>query len=66
MNLMKYLDQHVEVTTTQGEIIKGIATDYMYPEDNNPQKESIIIETTNEDLIEIFTDEIKKIEVSSI
>jgi hypothetical protein len=63
MKLIQYLEQRVEVTTTQGETIQGLVTDYMDPEDNNPPKESIIIENANGDLIEIFADEIRQVAV---
>lgn len=41
MSFIEYLDQVVEVITTQGEIIRGIVVDHMDPEDNNPPKERV-------------------------
>lgn len=64
---MKYselFDRHagkrVKVIMTDGEIIRGKLSGYISAEDNDPDPESVIVEN-----IELFTNEIKTIEVSN-
>lgn len=43
MNLSYYEGKTVSITDIKNRIWKGKVTDYVYPEDNNPEVESIII-----------------------
>lgn len=43
MNLIKYYDKNIRIVDTKDRIWEGKVTDYVYPEDNEPEVESIII-----------------------
>ena len=43
MNLIDYEGKKVKITDTRKRIWEGKVTDYIYPEDNEPEVESIII-----------------------
>ena len=43
MNLIEYEGKKVKITDTKKRIWEGKVTDYIYPEDNEPEVESIII-----------------------
>lgn len=44
MNLIEYENKKVRITDTKKRIWEGLVTDYIYPEDNEPEGiESIII-----------------------
>lgn len=63
IDISKYeqlFDQHVVVRCTDGEVLKGILSDWTSAEDNEPDPESIIIDTVNA-LIEIFIGDIESI-----
>lgn len=65
MNLKQFEGKRVRLTTTDRDMIVGQVTDYIYPEDNEPEGiESIIVraEATNQ-LVEFYANEIKSIEV---
>ncbi|NLL91206.1 MAG: hypothetical protein GX222_02155 [Ruminococcaceae bacterium] len=64
MNLQEYEGKQVVIKTIDDEIFRGVVGDYMFAEDNNPPKESIIIDAIGfSNPIEIFADEIKSIEI---
>lgn len=43
MNLIKYYDKNIRIVDTKDRIWEGKVTDYVYPEDNEQEVESIII-----------------------
>lgn len=55
------LDKQVRVICTDGDIVGGVWIDWTSEQDNEPDPESITIETPCGDLIEIFVCEIKAI-----
>lgn len=62
MNLREYEGENVLITCSDGEKIKGFVTDYISPEDNEPEGvESLILDG----LLEITRAEIKSIVVVS-
>lgn len=49
MDLRSYEGEYVSVLCSDGEKIKGFVTDYIFPEDNEPEgMESIILDGTLE------------------
>ena len=67
MNLIDYEGKKVKITDTRKRIWEGKVTDYIYPEDNEPEVESIIIRCETGKfpgkLIEFTALEIESIEV---
>jgi hypothetical protein len=43
MNLAKYEGKKVEIIDNKNQTWEGIVTDWFYPEDNDPERESIVI-----------------------
>lgn len=43
MNLIEYEGKNVKIIDTKERVWEGKVTDYIYPEDNEPEVESIII-----------------------
>lgn len=56
------LDENIKVICNDGQVAIGEWTDWTSAADNEPDPESIILETSNSDLIEIFVSDIKQIE----
>lgn len=63
MNLAQYYNKTVNIISTDEMGFFGKVSDYVYPEDNETGKESIIIYTANGDYIEFDEDDIKTITV---
>lgn len=63
MNLVQYYNKTVNIISTDEMGYIGKVSDYVYPEDNETGKESIIIRTANGDYIEFDEDDIKTITV---
>ncbi len=67
MNLIDYENKKVKIIDNDDEIWKGNVTDYIYPEDNEPEVESIIIKCEvgkfPDKSIEFKASEIKSIEI---
>ena len=63
MKLVKYLDKNVKIVFTDEDILEGKVVDYVYPEDNENNKESIIIKDSKSRYIEVYEKEILSIEV---
>jgi len=54
MNLVNFYGRNVTVTLTDGSSVTGNVSDYIYPEDNENGKESIIIDTDSGEIIELY------------
>lgn len=63
MSLVKYLDEKVKIVDANGNNYLGTVTDYVYPEDNEPEIESIIVDTLDGSVVEFFEDNISSIDV---
>ena len=63
MNLISLCGKSVDILTTSGKFFSGNITDYFYPEDNDSEYDSIVMETNAGDLIEFSADTIEKIMV---
>lgn len=51
MSLNEYYEKKVRIVSKNGERFEGKVTDYFYPEDNEPEEESIAIRCENGPLI---------------
>lgn len=64
MSLKKYWEKKVIIESFDKDIYRGFVSDYVYPEDNENRKESIIIDAEGYGYpLEFQEDEIKSIEV---
>ena len=63
MKLIEYQGKKVRIIAVNNKEFIGVAEDYVYPEDNEPEGESIIINTLSGALVEIRPEEIKEIEI---
>lgn len=62
MKISQYEGKKVIITDIDEEVHYGKVTDYIYPEDNEPEGESIILENLEGELLEFRPEDIKKIE----
>ena len=58
MDLKKYYEKDIIISDFDGKTFCGFVDDYIYPEDNENEKESIILKTKSGDLIEFTADDI--------
>ena len=63
MNLENYFDCLVKITLNDGRHIRAFVSDYMSPDENADGRGSIVLEEPD---MEIFEDEIAKIEILEI
>lgn len=67
MSLKKYYGKNVRIIAENGKLFEGEVTDYFYPEDNEPEEESIAIRCVRGSLVgrsvEFPAHDIKSIEV---
>ena len=63
MKLVNFYGRNVTVILTDGSSVKGIVNDYIYPEDNENRKESIIIDTNYGEIIELYEHDMLSISV---
>ncbi len=63
MELKKYYNKKVHIVSDEGKIFEGVVSDYIYPEDNESEKESIVIDSSNGIPIELYESDIKTIQI---
>lgn len=63
MKLKQYEGKKARITDIDGQMFYGHVTDYIYPEDNVPEGESIVLKTLAGIHIEFRKEEIKEIEI---
>ena len=63
MDLRQYDGEKVKIVDVDGQVFFGFVSDYFYPEDNEPEEESIVIDSVSGDLLEFYEKHIKSIEV---
>ncbi|MGN0194606.1 MAG: hypothetical protein ACI39G_05810 [Pseudoramibacter sp.] len=67
MNLKQYWGQYIKIVTNNDHVVIGKATDYVYPDDNENNKESLIIDVDEGWLagfpVEAYEKDIKTIEI---
>ena len=61
MNLISFEGKRVDILTTKGKFFSGKIVHYFYPEDNDSEYDSIVMETNIGELIEFSVDTIEKI-----
>lgn len=62
MNLKQFYGKKVKIVAVNGMIFLGTVNDYFFPEDNESGNESIAIDTTEKQTIELNAESIQKIE----
>jgi hypothetical protein len=62
MNLQSYEGEKVEIVAPYGSF-KGKVLDYIYADDNKPEKESIVVRVEDGHLEEFYEDSIESIKV---
>ena len=66
MDLKMYYGKRVKILADNGKEYRGYVTDYIYPEDNEPEGESILLEDDSLDCPTDFrAEEIKSIELTN-
>lgn len=63
MSLKQYFDKYVIIITDDGKAFTGLVDDYIYPEDNENNLESIVLKTQKGNLYEFTNDDIETIEI---
>ena len=63
MTLLDYYEKIVKIIDSDGQVFVGDVTDYIYPEDNESEKESIIVDCSGGELLEFYEEDISEIEV---
>lgn len=63
MELKKYYGKRVKITYDEGKVFEGIVTDYIFPEDNFNEKESIMVDSPFEGMVEFQSIDIRSITV---
>lgn len=64
LNLMQYDGKRVKIVDDEGQTFIGRVNDYIYPEDNEPvERESIIVDTDNGEILEFYEEIIKTIDI---
>lgn len=63
MKLSAYEGKKARIVDIDGQEFYGYVTDYILPEDNEPEGESIVLKTLEGVLIEFRKEEIKEIEI---
>lgn len=63
MSLNQYFDKYVIIITDDGKAFTGLVDDYIYPEDNENNLESIVLKTQKGNLYEFTNDDIETIEI---
>lgn len=61
MSLIQYYNKKVKITDKDGGNFIGVVNDYIYPEDNEPEQESIIIDTNEGEVLEFYEKDIQQI-----
>lgn len=61
MSLKQYYGKHVQIIDHSGRRFSGRVSDYIYPEDNENEKESIIIDTPEGIPTEFYSEDIQEI-----
>ena len=63
MNLKQFYGKKVKIVSVDKTVFIGIVNDYFYPDDNENEKESIVIDTSDKRVIEFYEDDIQTIEI---
>ena len=64
MELIKFYNKKVRIVDSRGVVFVGVVNDYIYPEDNETNEESIIIDVPdNEYPIEFYSKDIATIKI---
>lgn len=62
MKLKQFYNKKVQIVSNEDARFEGVVTEYFYPEENETGKESIVIDSSNGNIIEFYESDIKTIE----
>lgn len=62
MKLKQFYNKKVQIVSNEGARFESVVTEYFYPEENETGKESIVIDSSNGNIIEFYESDIKTIE----
>lgn len=65
MNLKQFYGEKVKIVAGNGTVFLGTVNDYIFPEDNESGKESIVVDTIENQAIEFNESGIQTIEIIS-
>ena len=63
MNLKPFYDEKVKIFEETGKIFLGKVNDYFYPDENENGKDSIVVDTVENQAVEFYEDHIREIEI---
>lgn len=63
MDLKQFYNKEVVIVSVNGQVFEGKVNDYIYSDENNLGKESVILDAKNGDIIEFTEEEIASIEI---
>lgn len=63
MKLKQFYKKKVKIVSDNDLVFLGIVNDYFYPDDNENEKESIVVDTTEGKAVEFYEDDIAEIEI---
>lgn len=63
MNLKQFYDEKVKIVAENGKIFLGKVNDYFYPDENENGKESIVVDTVENQAVEFYEDHIREIKI---
>lgn len=63
MNLKDFYGENVKINAKNGLAFSGEVSEYIYPEDNENGKESIIIDAEDGSLVEFYDEDIASIRI---
>lgn len=63
MRLKQFYNKKVKIVADNGIVFLGTVNDYFYSDDNESEKESIVIDTVEGSAVEFYEDDIAEIEI---
>ena len=63
MDLKQFYNKEVVIVSVNGQVFEGKVNDYIYSDENNLGKESVILDAKNGDIIEFTEEDIASIEI---
>lgn len=63
MKLKQFYNKKVKIVADNDLVFLGTVNDYFYPDDNENEKESIVVDTIEGSAVEFYEDDIAEIEI---
>lgn len=62
MKLKQFYNKKVNIVSDEGTAFSGVVTEYFHPDENDSERESIVIDTSSGECVEFYEEDIKTIE----